>query len=118
MPFDRDIEMNTVAAAKAQSLGHGIGNPNVHQRPATVRSGSFVQQFVDSFRRDDIGSSHDWPGRRPGTGSVPSGSRDKHGVRYYDLSTANARTAGSSLSRELKGRHLQMIAIGGSIGEC
>lgn len=75
-----------------------------------------MQQVVDSFRRDGVGSPRDWPGRRPGTGSVPSGSRDKHGVRYYDLPTANAKTAGSLLSRELKGRHLQMIAIGGSIG--
>lgn len=117
MPFDRDIEMNTVAAAKAQSLDHGSSNPNVHQRPVPGRPGGFVQQVVDSFRRDGVGSPRDWPGRRPGTGSVPSGSRDKHGVRYYDLPTANAKTAGSLLSRELKGRHLQMIAIGGSIGE-
>jgi len=35
---------------------------------------------------------------------------------YFDLQGANFATANSGLSRELKGRHLQMIAIGGSIG--
>ncbi|KAK9366674.1 amino acid permease-domain-containing protein [Lipomyces kononenkoae] len=34
----------------------------------------------------------------------------------YDLEVAEKRTAQSRLSRCLKGRHLQMIAIGGSIG--
>lgn len=42
--------------------------------------------------------------------------RQHNGERYYDLRTANSRTAGTLLARELKGRHLQMIAIGGSIG--
>lgn len=38
------------------------------------------------------------------------------GERFYDVRAANARTANTGLSRELKGRHLQMIAIGGSVG--
>jgi amino acid transporter len=37
--------------------------------------------------------------------------------RFYDLRAANAKTANTALARELKGRHLQMIAFGGSIGE-
>ncbi|KAK9791680.1 putative Amino acid permease-domain-containing protein [Seiridium cardinale] len=36
--------------------------------------------------------------------------------RSYDLRAANVRTANTTLVRDLKGRHLQMIAIGGSIG--
>jgi amino acid transporter len=36
--------------------------------------------------------------------------------RYFDLRAANAQTASTLLARELKGRHLQMIAFGGSIG--
>ncbi|KAG5659613.1 hypothetical protein KAF25_002172 [Fusarium avenaceum] len=38
------------------------------------------------------------------------------GDRYFDLQAANAKTATSALARELKGRHLQMIAFGGAIG--
>ncbi|KAI1012824.1 hypothetical protein LB504_008504 [Fusarium proliferatum] len=36
---------------------------------------------------------------------------------HYDVHAANAKTATTPLARELKGRHLQMIAFGGSIGE-
>ena len=43
-------------------------------------------------------------------------TREIRGHPYYDLRSANLATAHSGLSRELKGRHLQMIAIGGSIG--
>ncbi|KAG5763062.1 hypothetical protein H9Q72_008855 [Fusarium xylarioides] len=38
------------------------------------------------------------------------------GDRYFDIRAANAKTATSALARELKGRHLQMIAFGGAIG--
>ncbi|KAK4186452.1 amino acid permease-domain-containing protein [Podospora australis] len=47
---------------------------------------------------------------------VPPGTREGYGRHYFDLHAANVNTANSQLSRELKGRHLQMIAIGGSIG--
>ena len=43
-------------------------------------------------------------------------SREHRGDRYFDLHAANVNTANTLLSRELKSRHLQMIAIGGSIG--
>lgn len=50
--------------------------------------------------------------------ALPAASdlRGRGGQRYFDLRTANSKTASSLLARELKGRHLQMIAIGGSIG--
>ena len=37
--------------------------------------------------------------------------------KVFDVEAAAQRTASSPLARRLKGRHLQMIAIGGSIGE-
>lgn len=36
----------------------------------------------------------------------------------YNMRRAAVQTANTALVRQLKGRHLQMIAIGGSIGEC
>lgn len=39
------------------------------------------------------------------------------GSRDYDLGAANIKTANTLLARELKGRHLQMIAFGGAIGK-
>ncbi|KAI1327555.1 amino acid permease [Xylariaceae sp. FL0255] len=42
--------------------------------------------------------------------------RPEHHPHYYDLRQATLQTAQSRLARKLKGRHLQMIAIGGSIG--
>lgn len=35
---------------------------------------------------------------------------------HYDMHAANTKTANTALARDLKGRHLQMIAFGGSIG--
>lgn len=40
-----------------------------------------------------------------------------HG-RVFNAQQAAYNTANTSLSRKLKGRHLQMLAIGGSIGKC
>ncbi|KAH6888406.1 amino acid permease/ SLC12A domain-containing protein [Thelonectria olida] len=67
---------------------------------------------MDGFRRAE---------RRPlksrDGGYQPQDHPNMHGgERHYDLRAANAKTANTALARELKGRHLQMIAFGGSIG--
>lgn len=65
--------------------------------------------WAESFRRDPKGRM------TPNNAFV--GGRDLQGRNYFDLRAANYRTAHPLLAKELKGRHLQMIAIGGSIGE-
>jgi len=65
--------------------------------------GSIPRRVLDSFKRD------------PNAHATPKGTVGADG-KVYDLEGAAQATANSPLSRKLKGRHLQMIAIGGSIG--
>ncbi|KAH8889567.1 amino acid permease [Thozetella sp. PMI_491] len=103
-----------------------FSDPGQGRRHAVSEGRQTVARWLDSFRRDpnrhitpDAAINHSMysGGAR---GSLEDGSEDDHdegrGDRYYDLRAANLGTANSMLARELKGRHLQMIAIGGSIG--
>ena len=65
--------------------------------------GSWSQRLVDSFKRDP--NAH-----------VTSGSAGADGGTF-DAENAAEHVASSPLQRRLKPRHLQMIAIGGSIGK-
>jgi yeast amino acid transporter len=96
-------------AERDASSGSPSGSPPFENKPPYGEkedgNRNIVMRILDSFKRD--------PARDP----TPRGSVGEDG-RAFDIELAAAATAMSPLARRLKGRHLQMIAIGGSIGEC
>ena len=66
--------------------------------------GGVAGRIWDSFQRD------------PNAHATPAGTLGGNG-KVFDLEGAAMATANTTLARKLKSRHLQMIAIGGSIGK-
>ncbi|GJN76625.1 hypothetical protein PLIIFM63780_000111 [Purpureocillium lilacinum] len=116
------VEMSDLSADKSRgqftttTTSYSIsttGRPTRSSARKPTSTASLGRRWVDSFRRVE---------------GVPIGGHDGYhindgmpdpaqvGDRFYDLRAANARTANSALARDLKSRHLQMIAIGGSVG--
>jgi len=79
------------------------GNEPSYEETTEVQHG-YCRRVLDSFKRD------------PNRTMTPKGAVGANG-RVFNPKNAAAGTANSPLARKLKGRHLQMIAIGGSIGE-
>lgn len=127
--MEKDVDDNNpVPRKKSKSYWGGADNSSstnssppplapVESHP-TFANGSMLdarepllRRVWDSFKRD--------PNARMLQPMLPKPtiSGDGHGKkRSFDAMGAAEATAGSPLSRQLKGRHLQMIAIGGSIG--
>ncbi|KPI39623.1 General amino-acid permease GAP1 [Cyphellophora attinorum] len=126
----------------SSSSSHSPTSGSLHPSEQPTSSGisnmkNLRTRVVDSFRRDPTASltrntsvghsTHNGDSRRGSRkGSGESGgdkgdggdeeSGPMHLPKAYDVEQATEATAASPLLRQLKGRHLQMIAIGGSIG--
>jgi amino acid transporter len=111
----RDIELNPLQnlKAKEESLTHGsshsMRDPEFYNDQPPPR----FQRFLDGFKRDT--SLSFFPSDHLSQVNSNASQR-RYGPHYYDLRLAALESANTGLARKLKGRHLQMIAIGGSIG--
>ena len=88
-------------SGSVESTREGILGP-VYDDKVTPRAG-LSSRVWDSFKRD------------ANLRATPHGVVGANG-KVFDVEAAALATADSPLARKLKGRHLQMIAIGGSIG--
>ncbi|RDW77309.1 hypothetical protein BP6252_05362 [Coleophoma cylindrospora] len=104
---DNDAEKRSLRSIKAGSpipdYSSGFGNDPSCYEETTVMRPRFATRMLDGFRRD------------PNHHITATGVLGVNG-RVFNPDAAAKGTANTKLSRRLKGRHLQMIAIGGSIG--
>lgn len=111
----RDIELNTLSTLKLkedslmQGSSYSMREPDYEERfPPRF------ERFLEGFKRDP--NTEFFPRDHLGHVDGDGAGRVHNGSHYYDLHMATLESAHSGLARKLKGRHLQMIAIGGSIG--
>jgi len=98
---DNSSDPEKAAGERVNSVNSGQkDNGVVIAEPAP--KAPWTTRFVDSFRRDP-------------NAEIINPAGDSHG--RFDHRAAAEATANSGLKHKLKKRHLQMIAIGGSIGE-
>ncbi|KAL2266755.1 hypothetical protein VTJ83DRAFT_6107 [Remersonia thermophila] len=139
-----DIEMSQLGRTRSAASAATFSRPA--SRAGRLSFKSHFANFIDSFRRDDGTSSTGTSAASPFLHVTPAADDDDFDThwphdhhhhhqnqsqnrsrrpsfagshrteRYYDLRSATSKTASTLLARELKGRHLQMIAISGSIG--
>ncbi|KAJ4344814.1 histidine permease [Didymosphaeria variabile] len=99
MPFNNDDDDYRTE----KSFGSGRKSQSSYYGESSIHKDGLGRRVLDSFKRD------------PNVTMTPKGSVGSDG-KVFDVESAAANTANSPLARRLKGRHLQMIAIGGSIG--
>jgi yeast amino acid transporter len=99
-----DVEKASVSDVQSPSHRLNSGREPSYEATTEVLPQGRWSRFVDTFRRDENQSI------------TPNGAIGADG-RVYDPKSAAIATATTALHRNLKSRHLQMIAIGGSIGK-
>jgi amino acid transporter len=81
------------------------------------RSPKRFERFVNSFKPYDVTESLVFSDYLSQVSSVTTVvSRHNADPHSYDLRAAAIESANARVARKLKGRHLQMIAIGGAVG--
>jgi hypothetical protein len=96
-----DMEKN---GQHGKHMGSGSSPTSTYEGALVSRRDGVLKRIWDGFKRDPNASI---------TRPAALGADGK----VFDVEAAAQRTADSPLARRLKGRHLQMIAIGGSIGK-
>lgn len=96
MTFDDDMYGTEKSFGRGSQVSDYCGESSVHNQ-------GIGKRVLESFKRDPNFIL------TPKPGLVTDN-------KVFDVESAAANTANSPLARRLKGRHLQMIAIGGSIG--
>jgi amino acid transporter len=111
------IEMNDMSASSSQYKDDANNNNTTTawavSVPSSEEQSKEQNDWLDGFRRADRRQMKKGWDRQYHSEERPQIPGDN---RYFDIRAANAKTATSALARELKGRHLQMIAFGGAIG--
>ncbi|KAI0124647.1 amino acid permease [Xylariales sp. AK1849] len=121
MPSSRDVELK-IFPIKEDSFAHGSSYAMREPMYEDAAPQGPFDRWIEGFRRDPNSRITPKDPMDEILGAAAVGSIDRPPLlrngnsHYYDMRMAALRTAQSGLARKLKGRHLQMIAIGGSIG--